>query len=214
MPDAFIRDVFGDVVPAAGEYGIALWMIPTATSTSRRSRDAIDATLRRDVGLRQLGWRDVPVDSSAPGRDVGRVRAALRPATDRRATRRRRRTWSARCTARERCSNTTLDVYASSCSPHVLIYKGMLSSPQLRQYFADLRDERLTSAIAVVHSRFSTNVLPRWDLAQPFRYIAHNGEINTVRGNRNWMTARETTLRSDVLPAADRRAHADHHRPT
>jgi glutamate synthase (NADPH/NADH) large chain len=82
----------------------------------------------------------------------------------------------------------------------VLIYKGMLTSPQLRQYFADLRDERLTSAIAVVHSRFSTNVLPRWSLAQPFRYIAHNGEINTVRGNRNWITARETTLQSDVLP--------------
>ena len=94
----------------------------------------------------------------------------------------------------------TIDVYASSCSPNVLIYKGMLTAPQLRQYFSDLRDERLTSAIAVVHSRFSTNVLPRWDLAQPFRYIAHNGEINTVRGNRNWMTARETSLESDVLP--------------
>ena len=76
----------------------------------------------------------------------------------------------------------------------------MLSSPQLRAYFADLRDEDLASAIAVVHSRFSTNVLPRWDLAQPFRYIAHNGEINTVRGNRNWMTARETTLSSELLP--------------
>ena len=94
----------------------------------------------------------------------------------------------------------TVDIYASSCSPHVLIYKGMLTAPQLRQYFGDLRDERLLSAIAVVHSRFSTNVLPRWDLAQPFRYIAHNGEINTVRGNRNWMTARETSLHSDVLP--------------
>ncbi len=91
------------------------------------------------------------------------------------------------------------DVYASSCSSKVLIYKGMLTSPQLRLYFEDLRDDRLTSAIAVVHSRFSTNVLPRWDLAQPFRYIAHNGEINTVRGNRNWMTASETTLETDAL---------------
>jgi glutamate synthase (NADPH/NADH) large chain/glutamate synthase (ferredoxin) len=76
----------------------------------------------------------------------------------------------------------------------------MLTSLQLRNYFDDLRDPSLISAIAVVHSRFSTNVLPRWDLAQPFRYIAHNGEINTVRGNRNWMTARETTLESTVLP--------------
>ena len=92
------------------------------------------------------------------------------------------------------------DVYASSCSSQVLIYKGMLTAPQLRRYFGDLGDERLGSAIAVVHSRFSTNVLPRWDLAQPFRFIAHNGEINTVRGNRNWMTARETTLASDRLP--------------
>ncbi len=81
--------------------------------------------------------------------------------------------------------------------PHL---QGNATAPQLRLYFEDLRDERLTSAIAVVHSRFSTNVLPRWDLAQPFRYIAHNGEINTVRGNRNWMTARETTLESDVFP--------------
>ena len=80
----------------------------------------------------------------------------------------------------------------------------MLTAPQLRQYFSDLRDERLTSAIAVVHSRFSTNVLPRWDLAQPFRYIAHNGEINTVRGNRNWMTARETTLAQRRPAPADR----------
>ena len=78
----------------------------------------------------------------------------------------------------------------------------MLTAPQLRPYFADLRDESLTSAIAVVHSRFSTNVLPRWDLAQPFRYIAHNGEINTVRGNRNWMTARETHLDAPSLPVA------------
>ncbi|MBW4030488.1 MAG: glutamate synthase subunit alpha, partial [Acidobacteria bacterium] len=194
MPDAFIRDVFGEVVPAAGEYGIGAWMI---------SRDA-DAALvtadiaRRfgDVGLATLAWRDVPVNSAL----LGATSAASEPHFVHQLVRADGATdLEGAMYAARKVVEHELDVYAASCSPHVLIYKGMLSAPQLRAYFADLRDPRLTSAIAVVHSRFSTNVLPRWDLAQPFRYIAHNGEINTVRGNRNWMTARETTLSSEAL---------------
>ena len=194
MPDAFIRDVFGDVVPAAGEYGVGAWMI---------SRDA-DAALvttdiaRRfaDVGLATLAWRDVPVNSEL----LGPTSAASEPRFVQQLVRADGATnLEGAMYAARKVVEHELDVYAASCSPHVLIYKGMLSAPQLRAYFADLRDPRLTSAIAVVHSRFSTNVLPRWDLAQPFRYIAHNGEINTVRGNRNWMTARETTLSSEAL---------------
>ena len=205
MPDAFVRDIFGSEVPDAGAYGIAHWMIPTSLDHEEVAA-AIDLVLAM-VGLRSAGWRVVPVDStllgptssasepvfvqqlivsngSAPLRDLERALFCARKVIEHR-----------------------LDVYASSCSSRVLIYKGMLSSPQLRLYFADLRDERLKSAIAVVHSRFSTNVLPRWDLAQPFRYIAHNGEINTVRGNRNWMTARETSLQSDLLPLAMHELH-------
>ena len=198
MPDDFIRAEFGDAVPPTGHYGVAHWMVPKSADLVA-IRVVIDEVLER-VGLTSLGWRAVPVDSSVLG---ATSRASeplfvqqligLRPTDP--APDLERALYCAR-----KVLEHTIDIYASSCSPHVLIYKGMLTSPQLRHYFDDLRDERLTSAIAVVHSRFSTNVLPRWDLAQPFRYIAHNGEINTVRGNRNWMTARETSLHSDLLP--------------
>ena len=89
--------------------------------------------------------------------------------------------------------------YIPSLSTKVLVYKGMLTSIQLGQYFLDLVDERLQSAIALVHSRFSTNTFPSWDLAQPFRMLGHNGEINTIKGNRFWMEARESILKSDKL---------------
>src|SRR4029079_6651107 len=91
-------------------------------------------------------------------------------------------------------------VYMPSLSARTIIYKGMLTTPQLAEFFLDLVDERVESALALVHSRFSTNTFPSWPLAHPFRYIAHNGEINTVQGNRNWMRAREALLASDLLP--------------
>ena len=196
MPDSFIREVF-DNVPALGEYGIAFWMIPKHLVIGD-----VQSTINRSlakVSLKSAGWRVVPVDSSI----LGPTSLASEPVfvqqliTGNGAESLERSLFAAR-----KILEHELPIYASSCSPNVLIYKGMLSSPQLRQYFDDLRDERLVTSIAVVHSRFSTNVLPRWELAQPFRYISHNGEINTVRGNRNWMTARETTLKSDLLPVA------------
>ena len=194
MPDSFIRDVFGDVVPDAGTYGVGFWMIPRDVDRDQVTEAISDRFA--SLGLSTLGWRDVPVTSIL----LGPTSAASEPWFVQQlvvadvAPNLEHAMYAAR-----KVVEHELNVYAASCSPHVLIYKGMLSSPQLRAYFSDLRNVRLTSAIAVVHSRFSTNVLPRWDLAQPFRYIAHNGEINTVRGNRNWMTARETTLSSDVL---------------
>ncbi len=195
MPDAFIRELFGDVVPARGEYGVAFWMIPKELDPTD-TKKTIDATLHR-VGLASIGWRVVPVDSTI----LGPTSAATEPLFVQQLITRSDPSINIEGAmfAARKVLEHQLAVYASSCSPNVLIYKGMLSSPQLRSYFADLRDTRLSSAIAVVHSRFSTNVLPRCDLAQPFRYIAHNGEINTVRGNRNWMTARETTLESPSL---------------
>jgi len=200
MPDAFIRCVFGDDVPAKGEYGVANWMIAPALDLAL-VKETVELALSR-VGLTSRAWRDVPVDSSILGATSRTSeprffqQLIVRGENDR-GVDIERALYCAR-----KVIEHTMDIYASSCSSQVLIYKGMLTSPQLRLYFKDLTDERLTSAIAVVHSRFSTNVLPRWDLAQPFRYIAHNGEINTVRGNRNWMTARETTLESDALPLA------------
>ncbi|NNN00996.1 MAG: glutamate synthase large subunit [Acidimicrobiaceae bacterium] len=198
MPDEFIRGVFADSVPEPGSYGVAQWMI-ARTLEHQQVRESIDSVLR-PLGLMSAGWREVPVDSSILGvtsraSEPRFVQQLLVVDPEQPAVHLERALFSARKVLEHR-----LDIYASSCSSQVLIYKGMLSSPQLRQYFDDLRDPRLASAIAVVHSRFSTNVMPRWDLAQPFRYIAHNGEINTVRGNRNWMTARETSMKSDVLP--------------
>ena len=198
MPDSFVRTVFGEVVPPQGQYGIAHWMVPKSLDLDV-VRDDVERVLTR-VGLRSLAWRPVPVDSTLLGPTSAAseplfAQQLIAPSSAMTSEELERALFCAR-----KVIEHTIDVYAASCSANVLIYKGMLSSPQLRQYFDDLRDERLASAIAVVHSRFSTNVLPRWDLAQPFRYIAHNGEINTVRGNRNWMTARETTLHSDVLP--------------
>ncbi len=199
LPDTFIREVFDDV-PPKGHYGVAHWMVPSTTDLAAL-RLEIDEQLTR-VGLASRSWRDVPVDSTLLGAtsraSEPRFFQQLIARADEMATfDLERALFCARKVIEHR-----LDVYAASCSSRVLIYKGMLTAPQLRRYFCDLTDERLRSAIAVVHSRFSTNVLPRWDLAQPFRYIAHNGEINTVRGNRNWMTARETTLESDALPLA------------
>jgi len=196
MPDSFLRQVVSANLPPMGEYGVAFWMISKeAAADVRHSLETIFSS----VGLTTLAWRDVPVDSSI----LGPTSAASEPAFVQQivslgggAT----GVLDSALFAARRLAEHSHPVYASSCSSSVLIYKGMLSSPQLRQYFDDLRDERLSAAIAVVHSRFSTNVLPRWELAQPFRYIAHNGEINTVRGNRNWMTARETTLSSENLP--------------
>ena len=196
MPDSFIREVFENV-PPLGEYGVAFWMIPKHLVIGD-VQSTIDKSLAK-VSLKSAGWRVVPVDSSI----LGPTSLASEPVfvqqliTSNGAESLERSLFAAR-----KMLEHELPIYASSCSANVLIYKGMLSSPQLRQYFDDLRDERLVTSIAVVHSRFSTNVLPRWELAQPFRYISHNGEINTVRGNRNWMTARETTLKSDLLPVA------------
>ena len=208
MPDSFLREVFDDV-PPLGHYGIAHWMVP-ATSDLAPLRLEIDLELAR-VGLTSRAWREVPVDSSllGPTSRAGEPRffQQLIARTDETSVSDLER---ALFCARKLIEHR-LDVYAASCSSQVLIYKGMLTAPQLRLYFKDLTDERLTSAIAVVHSRFSTNVLPRWDLAQPFRYIAHNGEINTIRGNRNWMTARESTLDSDAFPLPVERTHPDHH---
>lgn len=95
-------------------------------------------------------------------------------------------------------------VYFPSLSARTVVYKGMLTTPQLREFYLDLQDPEMESAIAVVHSRFSTNTFPSWPLAHPYRMVAHNGEINTVRGNENWMRAREAVIDSEVLGPIDR----------
>ena len=155
--------------------------------------------------LRVLGWRDVPVDDSMIGEMARDVEPTFRQlflagqqgdagiALDRRAF-----------VVRKRIEHEAEDVYFPSLSARTLVYKGMLSSGQLEQFFPDLADERVESAIVLVHSRFSTNTFPSWPLAHPYRYIAHNGEINTVMGNENWMRAREALAASDEIPGLER----------
>ena len=149
-----------------------------------------------------LGWRELPTD--ADGADLGptarRVMPTIRQlfvagAAGETGLDLERRTFC----LRKRAEHAT-EVYFPSLSPRTIVYKGMLSEPQVEAFYPDLSDERVVSALALVHSRFSTNTFPAWPLAHPYRYVAHNGEINTLRGNRNWMAAREALLASDLIP--------------
>ncbi|HEX3545234.1 MAG TPA: glutamate synthase large subunit, partial [Mycobacterium sp.] len=169
---------------------------PAARTTAQEQIEAI----AKDEGLGVLGWREVPVDPD--GAEVGVTALGCMPYMsqlfvaapgqsgidlDRHAY-----------PLRKRAERT--GVYFPSLSSRTVVYKGMLTTMQLPQYFPDLRDDRCMSAIAIVHSRFSTNTFPSWPLAHPFRFVAHNGEINTVRGNRNRMHAREAMLASAKIP--------------
>ncbi len=203
VPDAFLREVTreaGFELPPARSYAVGTAFLPG-------DADAVAATRRRieeiadEEGLEVLGWREVPVDDTTLGATARSVMPAFAQlfvagkgarvggmALERLAF----------C-LRKRAESET-DVYFPSLSSRTLAYKGMLTTDQLDQVFPDLTDERVASAMAVVHSRFSTNTFPSWPLAHPFRFIAHNGEINTVMGNRNWMRAREALLESDLIP--------------
>ena len=157
-------------------------------------------------GLRVLGWRDVPHDDSMIGASAARVEPAFRQlflaGDGLEGMELERRVYLARKRMEHELGPLTdhSGVYFPSLSARTFVYKGMLTTPQLPEFFPDLIDERVESALTLVHSRFSTNTFPSWPLAHPFRYVAHNGEINTVQGNRNWMRAREALLSSELLP--------------
>jgi glutamate synthase (NADPH/NADH) large chain len=194
LPDRYFRAVVGFDLPPAGSY--AAGMAFFAPDSVDQSIDTIEK-LVADEGLTLLGWRDVPVDDSMLGKGAKDVEPVFKQLfvggasgmdLERRAF-----------ILRKRAENETA-TYFASLSSRTFVYKGMLTTPQLSEFFPELTDERMESALALVHSRFSTNTFPSWPLAHPYRYIAHNGEINTVQGNRNWMRAREALLQSDLLP--------------
>ncbi|MGX5692097.1 glutamate synthase large subunit [Dermacoccus abyssi] len=200
IPDEFLRAVVDFDLPAKGEYAVGIAFLPQDADGQWAVGEKFDA-IAEEEGLTVLGWRDVPVDPSVVGESARETMPVFRQVflaaadgsvsgleLDRRAF----------C-ARKRAEHD-LDVYFASLSARTMVYKGMLTTAQLEQFYPDLSDERFATALALVHSRFSTNTFPSWPLAHPFRFIAHNGEINTVRGNRNWMSARESQLESDVLP--------------
>ncbi|WP_033240420.1 glutamate synthase large subunit [Streptomyces albidoflavus] len=200
VPDAFLRETAGFDLPEAGAYAVGIAFLPEAGTEEAAAR--IDA-LAAEEGLTVLGWREVPVAPALLGATARATMPAFRQlfvaaenatgiALDRLAFVLRKR------------AEREAGVYFPSLSSRTLVYKGMLTTGQLEPFFPDLSDRRFASAIALVHSRFSTNTFPSWPLAHPYRFVAHNGEINTVKGNRNWMRARESQLASELFGGGDK----------
>jgi glutamate synthase (NADPH) large chain len=224
VPDAYFREVCDFELPEAGTYAVGLAFLPREAEAAAKAVDAIEAIVA-DEQLRIVGWRDTPVDNSAIGSMARDVEPSFRhlfiaaaegeaPLSgmdlERRAFVVRKRVehelGQGAVNPSARAEDDDEPVYFPSLSGRTLVYKGMLTSMQLGDFFLDLGDERVESALALVHSRFSTNTMPSWPLAHPYRVVAHNGEINTVMGNRNWMRAREGALSSSLF--GDRLDHA------
>jgi len=200
IPDGFFRSEVGFDLPRQGAYAVGNAFLPTDPELAAKAKVSIEQ-IAAEENLRVLGWRRVPTDDSSLS-DVTRsnmpyfeqlfITAKGAPlmgiALDRLAYCLRRR------------GEHETGIYFASLSARTIVYKGMLTTQQLPQVFPELLDQRIESALVVVHSRFSTNTFPAWELSHPYRMIAHNGEINTVMGNRNWMRAREALLTSDVIP--------------
>ncbi|MER2527685.1 MAG: glutamate synthase large subunit [Candidatus Competibacter denitrificans] len=213
LPDAFLRAecaAQGIELPAFGDYAVATVFLPRDGLVRGHSEAALERTVAAE-GQIFLGWRDVPTDNSCLGRSVRPTEPVIRQAfvqrgpncPDTAAFERklfviRKQThhaiWDRELLSRQ-------PFYIASFSSRTLVYKGMILARNLGVYYPDLRDERLESALALVHQRFSTNTFPSWALAHPFRYLCHNGEINTLRGNINWMLARRHNMRSEQLGA-------------
>jgi glutamate synthase domain-containing protein 2/glutamate synthase domain-containing protein 1/glutamate synthase domain-containing protein 3 len=202
LPDEFLRGSVSFELPPQGRYGVAVCFLPhepaRRAELERLLEDAVESQ-RHTV----LGWRDVPVDPGAAGELARRVAPAIRqlfvgapPDFAGDALALDRALYVIRRVA-ERTAGP--DLVIPSFSARTLVYKGMLTAPQLERFYPDLTDARLRSALALVHSRFSTNTFPSWELAHPYRMVAHNGEINTLRGNVNWLRARESQLASELF---------------
>ena len=195
----------GIKVPAPGQYGTGLMFLPNEPYEADSCIDVFNETVKEE-GLELIGYRDVPVDSTAIGEIAMSSEPTIKQVFVKGAFEQdtlERKLYVVRKIVERKIRNSEFkektSFYLPSLSSKVFIYKGMLTPAQVGEYFLDLQNPKLTSAIALVHSRFSTNTFPTWDLAQPFRFMAHNGEINTVRGNRLWMQAREALLKSDLL---------------
>ena len=198
MPDAFLRAVVDFDLPSAGLYAAGLVFLPT-DATEAAAIEAGFENLAAEEGLRVLGWRDVPTNPAVLGdlaRDAMPVIRQVFVSGQANETDMQLERMAFRLRKR---SERTLGAYHPSLSARTIVYKGMVTTLQLEPFYPDLSDERFTSTLALVHSRFSTNTFPSWPLAHPFRMIAHNGEINTVKGNRNWMRAREAQLSSENI---------------
>jgi glutamate synthase (NADPH/NADH) large chain len=211
IPDAFLRSTCKDLgitLPEPENYGVGMVFLPQQVATRNHCETLIEQTIAEE-GQSLLGWRDVPTNNEGLGESVMQVEPVVRQVLIGRGE---------NCTStddferklfiiRKRVENAVRNCelpgcecfYVPSMSARTLCYKGMLLANQVNSYYKDLNDEQLTSALALVHQRFSTNTFPSWDLAHPFRMIAHNGEINTMRGNINWMNARRHSMTSELF---------------
>jgi glutamate synthase (NADPH/NADH) large chain len=211
VPDTFLREVVPFALPPAGHYAVGMVFVPDDDAAERAARDTI-VRVAGEEGLAVLGWRDVPVTPSLLGRTSRSTMPRFRhvfvvpahadgsPDPDVAGIDLDRRTFCLRKRVEHETAEAGAGIYLPSLSSRTLVYKGMLTTGQLEPFFPDLSDRRMASALALVHSRFSTNTFPSWPLAHPFRFVAHNGEINTVMGNRNWMRAREAQLATELIP--------------
>ncbi|MCU0483481.1 MAG: glutamate synthase large subunit, partial [Chloroflexi bacterium] len=223
LPHAFLAEAgaeAGLILPPPGGYGAGMLFLPREPASAEACA-ALVAEQLAAAGLEILGWRDVPTDDHLLGPTARTSQPAIRqvfvrrPQADQDDLAFERRLYVARRLAEKAVARSATpgraEFYVPSFSGRTIVYKGMLNASQLVGYYPDLADPRFDSAIAMVHSRFSTNTFPSWARAHPYRYISHNGEINTLRGNINWLHARESSFRSSlfgddlakVLPAID-----------
>src|SRR6478609_9675020 len=203
VPDAFLREVVDFTLPSAGAYAVGLAFLPMDEPERAATVEAVER-IAAEESLTVLGWRDVPVAADiigevardcmphfaqlfVSGRDGAGVDRPSGVGLDRFAFCLRKR------------AELETDVYFASLSSRTLVYKGMLTTAQLEPFFPDLSHRSFESELALVHSRFSTNTFPSWPRSHPYRFIAHNGEINTLRGNINWMHARESLFTSELF---------------
>ena len=206
LPDRFFRkeaDRLGFALPEPGGYAVGQVFLSTDPAERRFQEETFEAIVR-DEGQRVLGWRDVPHHPERIGRIaregmpvIRQLLVAAAPELDQDAF--ERKLYVIRRVMENAARRRDAFFYVPSLSSRTLVYGGMLTAEQIEPFYPDLLDPDIESALALVHSRYSTNTFPTWDLAQPFRYLAHNGEINTLRGNRNAMRAREGTLRSALF---------------
>lgn len=220
VPDEFYRAILAEEgaafeLPPAGQYATGLVFLPTNGADEARAVTVLEKYALVE-GAEIIGWRDVPVRPRGLGATAERARPRIRqvflkahglsaPHQPLAGLELERVAYCVRKQTERETRERGVPVYFPSLSGRTVVYKGMLTPEQLTTFFPDLSDERVVSAIALVHSRFSTNTFPSWPLAHPYRFIAHNGEINTIRGNKNWMQARESLLASPLLPGSIKR---------
>ena len=207
VPDRLLRETVDFDLPEPGAYATGLAFLPTDQAVREKVMARVEAVMAEE-GLTVHGWREPPVDPECLGKTARAAMPSFRQlfvsspggetglALD-------RRTYVARKRVEHEHRTGDEGMYIASLSSRTMVYKGMLTTPQLGEFFADLTDDRVESALLLVHSRFSTNTFPSWPLAHPYRFVAHNGEINTVQGNQNWMRAREAMAASDDLPGLE-----------